>query len=99
MKIQMPETSFGVNLVSVSYRVDGSERARTQTAAREQGVDASARQRRLVWGSGATLGVHGQFADGELADGEVADRQLADRTVRRQDSSSTGQFADRTVRR
>ena len=32
------------------------ERARTQSAAREQGMTARARQRRMVWGSDAALG-------------------------------------------
>ena len=43
--------------------------------------------------------VQGQFADGHFAHGQLADRQFADRTVRRQDSSPTGHFADRAVRR
>ena len=56
MKITMLETSVGGNLVSVTFKVDGSKRICTQSAAREQGMAARARQRRLVCGSGAALG-------------------------------------------
>ena len=51
MKFTLTEAFVGGNLVSVSFKVDGSERARTQSVAREQGMAARTRQRRLsgVW--------------------------------------------------
>ena len=56
MKITMPETYVGGMHVFCQLQSRQKERARTQSTAREQGMAARARQRRLVSDSGAALG-------------------------------------------
>ena len=52
----MAETSVSGFPFSISFMVDGSERVRTQLAARGQGVAAKTQHGRLMRGSRAALG-------------------------------------------